>query len=322
MTFLEIAGVVFSILLLGIVVFLGVVLYMKFSSPMCQSKARLDGETVVVTGANTGIGKIAAEDLAKRGARVILACRNVNKGREAADDIISRLDNGRNVKVMEVDLSSLTSVRKFVEKFLKEEDRLDILLNNAGCGWLPERVITKDGLELTMASNHYGHFLLTNLLLDRLKSCAPSRVVNVSSVAHKWGKIDFDDLAYEKSYQRLKVYPDSKLANIYFTKELAKRLKGTGVTANTLHPGTINSDFGRHAGLTKLPGVAGFSQLFLKTTVQGAQTSIYCCVAEELETVSGKYFSDCKEKKCSGEAYDEDAAETLWDVSETLVGLK
>ena len=212
---------------------------------VCRSKARLDGKTVVITGGNTGIGLETAVDLAKRNARVILGCRSVERGERAAVEVRKRSGND-NVVFVQLDLASLDSVRKFAAKILEEEPRVDILINNAGIMGLPERTLTQDGFEMQFGVNHLGHFLLTNLLLDRMKEAPSARIVNVSSKAHYWGTIDFDNLDSERSYSPWRAYGTSKLANILFTRSLAKRLQGTNVTTNSLHPGTVFTELGRH----------------------------------------------------------------------------
>lgn len=199
---------------------------------------------MIITGANTGIGKQTAIDLAKRGAKIYLACRNFDKCDEARKEIIE-LTGNKNVFNSELDLSSLESVRKFSNKFLKEENRLDILINNAGIMICPKS-LTRDGFETQIGVNHMGHFLLTNLLLDLLKKSSPSRIVVLSSLAHVAGYIKKDDLNSEKSYNRILAYGQSKLANILFTRHLAKKLNGTGVTVYCLHPGSVNTDLMRH----------------------------------------------------------------------------
>ena len=225
--------------------FVGLYLIRKFmAGAVCKSKARLDGKTVIITGANTGIGLETAVDLAKRNARVILACRSVERGETAAVEVRKRSGND-NVVFVQLDLASLDSVRKFAAKILEEEPRIDILINNAGVA-LPERKLTQDGFEMHIGVNHLGHFLLTNLLLDRIKETPSARIVNVSSMGHSMGKIEFDNLNSERSYSWLGAYGTSKLANILFTRSLAKRLTGTRVTANVLHPGAINTELGRN----------------------------------------------------------------------------
>jgi retinol dehydrogenase 13 len=193
------------------------------------------GKVAIITGANSGIGKETAVDLAKRGGKVYIACRDIKRGEDALKEIKER-SNSDNVHFLQLDLASLDSVREFSRKFHEVEDQLHILVNNAGIMACPKGK-TKDGFELQLGTNHLGHFLLTNLLLDLLKSSAPSRIVVVSSVLHILGRIKKDDLMSEKFYQRWLVYGKSKLANILFTHELAKRLQGSGVTANSLHPG-------------------------------------------------------------------------------------
>ena len=217
----------------------------RASFGVCKSKRRMDGKTVIITGANTGIGKETALDLANRGARVIVACRDEKKATIAVDDIKKKTKN-QNVIFKKLDLASLASVRQFSEEILQEEEHIDVLINNAGVMY-PPYTLTEDGFELQFGVNHLGHFLLTNLLLDRIKQSTPSRIVNVSSLAHSYGYLDFDDMMWTKEYKRTPAYGRSKLANIMFTRELAKRLEGTGVTTYSLHPGSVNTELQRHA---------------------------------------------------------------------------
>ena len=226
---------------------LGVGLYLLkryFGGGVCTSKARLDGKTVIITGANTGIGKETAIDLARRGARVILACRSVERGEKAAVEVRERSGN-ENAEFRQLDLSSLASVRQFSAKILEEEPRIDILINNAGVMMCPYSK-TVDGFEMQFGTNHLGHFLLTNLLLDRIKEAPSGRIINVSSMAYRFGKINFDDLNSEQSYGEMRAYYQSKLANVLFTRSLAKHLEGTNVTANCLHPGAVTTELQRH----------------------------------------------------------------------------
>lgn len=259
-----------------------------------RKPTRLDGKVVIITGANTGIGKETAVDLARRGARVYMACRSPQRGEEALQEVIER-SRSTDVHFRPLDLASLKSVRSFAESFLAEEKRLDILINNAGIMACP-KYFTEDGFEMQIGVNHMGHFLLTNLLLDLIKKSVPSRIVNVSSMAHQYGKINKEDLNSEKSYSPIAAYNQSKLANVMFTRELAKRLEGSGVSVYSLHPGVINTELGRHLGDSLC---AGFSSKIIKpiswtlnkTPKAGAQTTITCAVDPDLEHVTGEYFS-------------------------------
>ncbi|KAM7421723.1 hypothetical protein PAMA_015730 [Pampus argenteus] len=291
---------------------------------VCRSSERLDGKTVLITGANTGIGKETSRDLARRGARVVMACRDLTRAEQAAEEIRHSTGNG-NVVIRHLDLASLFSVRQFAKDFLDSEDRLDIMINNAGVMMCP-KWLTEDGFETQLAVNHLGHFLLTNLLLPKLKSSAPSRVVTVSSIAHRGGRIDFDDLFFSRRpYSSLQSYRQSKLANVLFSRELAGRVGGSGVSSFCLHPGVIRTELGRHVqgwfpllgALLSLP-----SFLLMKTPWQGSQTTIYCAVTPGLETRSGRYFSDCAERETAPEGRDDVVAKRLWEESARLVGLK
>uniref|UniRef100_A0A667YAV8 Zgc:153441 n=1 Tax=Myripristis murdjan TaxID=586833 RepID=A0A667YAV8_9TELE len=298
-----------------------VVLRKWVAGGVCHSQAKLHGKTVVITGANTGIGKETALDMARRGARVVMACRDLSKAEQAASEIRQATGNSE-VLVRHLDLSSLRSVRHFSTELRAAEKRLDILINNAGVMMCP-KMLTDDGFEMQLGVNHLGHFLLTNLLLELLKSSAPSRVVTVSSVVHDRGKIHFDDLHFERTpYSPLTSYRQSKLANILFTRELASRTRGSGVTCLCLHPGVIRSELGRHVE-TRWPAAAALLRLpallLMKTPREGAQTSIYCAVTPGLEEHSGCYFSDCRVKRPAPEARDDLTARRLWDVSARLV---
>ncbi|XP_056268151.1 retinol dehydrogenase 13 [Pseudoliparis swirei] len=289
---------------------------------VCRSKVRLDGKTVLITGANTGIGKETALDMAKRGARVILACRDVTKACIVADEIRQQSGNG-NVVVKKLDLASLQSVRDLAKDVEENEERLDILINNAGIMMCPKWK-TNDGFEMQFGVNHLGHFLLTNCLLNLLKKSTPSRVVIVSSLAHEKGSIDFDDIHLDVQYHRETSYRQSKLANVLFCRELASRLQGTGVTVYSLHPGVIRTELGRHL----LPTLALWQRIFvtpiimlIKSPAAGAQTSIYCAVDESQANASGLYYSDCAPKEPAPQALDDAAAKRLWELSASMVGL-
>ncbi|XP_066504469.1 retinol dehydrogenase 13 isoform X2 [Hoplias malabaricus] len=289
---------------------------------VCHSTTHLDGKTVLITGANTGIGKETALDMAKRGARVILACRDLDKAHAAAEEIRKKSGNG-NVTVKKLDLASLRSVRNFAREIQEKEDRLDILINNAGIMMCPKWK-TEDGFEMQFGVNHLGHFLLTNLLLDQLKRSTPSRIVNVSSRAHERGQINFEDINMDQNYHPLKSYSQSKLANVLFSRELAIRLKGTGVTVYSLHPGVVRTELGRHffpfMALWKRILYAPFF-LLLKTPWEGAQTTIFCAVDESLQNTSGLYYSDCAVKAEAPQAKDDAAAKRLWDLSISMVNI-
>ncbi|KAG9266266.1 retinol dehydrogenase 11 [Astyanax mexicanus] len=254
---------------------------------------KLNGKTAIVTGANTGIGKFIALDLARRGARVILACRSKDRGTGALNEI-RKLSGNQDVHLRLVDTSSLESVRKFAAQILEEEKELHILVNNAGASGLPKGM-TADGLDITFATNHVGPFLLTNLLLDLLKKSAPARIVNVSSANHWRGKVDFSHFRGENLvYTMDAVYNHTKLHNIIWTNELARRLKGTDVTANSLHPGIVMTEVMRHYNFVVrlIFNMVGF--FFFKSSEEGAVSTIYCAVSEDTEGITGKYFdSDC-----------------------------
>lgn len=289
---------------------------------VCQSKTRMDGKTVLITGANTGIGKETAVDLATRGARIILACRDISRANKAAEDIRQRSGNG-NVIVKKLDLASLESVRQLAKDMLASEERLDVLINNAGVMSCPKWQ-TEDGFEMQFGVNHLGHFLLTNCLLDLLKKSTPSRIVNVSSLAHERGEIYFNDINLDKDYSPWKSYRQSKLANVLFSRELAKRLQGTGVTTYSLHPGIIRTELGRHFWPTMPLWKRVVYQplmLLIKSPKEGAQTSIHCAVEESLASESGLYYSDCAPKTVAPQGQDDGAAKKLWELSASMVGL-
>ena len=293
-----------------------------FSGGVCRSNSTLNGMTVIITGSNTGIGKETARDLARRGARVILACRNVQKAKEVAKKIQDETGN-KQVLVKELDLAALKSVRNFSNEIHETEERLDVLINNAGIMRCPYWK-TEDGFEMQLGVNHLGHFLLTNLLVDMLEKSKSSRIVNVSSLAHARGNINFDDLQSEENYSPGLAYAQSKLANVLFTRELSKRLEGKGVIAVALHPGVVKTDLARHLSISKswLASTILFplAWLFFKTPTQGAQTSIHCAVADDVE--SGLYYSDCKPKEPAAQGKDDGVAKKLWEVSADLVGLE
>ncbi|GAB5572965.1 retinol dehydrogenase 11 isoform X4 [Prionailurus iriomotensis] len=282
-------GVLLLLLLLPFFLYIAAPKIRKMlSSGVCTSTVQLPGKVAVVTGANTGIGKETAKELAQRGARVYLACRDIQKGELVAREIQTMTGN-QQVLVRELDLADTKSIRAFAKDFLAEEKHLHILINNAGVMMCPYSK-TADGFEMHMGVNHLGHFLLTHLLLEKLKESAPSRVVNVSSLAHHLGRIHFHNLQGEKFYNAGLAYCHSKLANILFTQELARRLKGSGVTTYSVHPGTVNSELVRHSPFMKW--MWWLFSFFIKTPKQGAQTSLYCAITEGLEILNGHHFRE------------------------------
>ena len=278
----------------------------------------MTGRVCLVTGGNSGIGKATALGLAKLNASVVIVSRDSHKGETALIEISAKSGN-RNLEAMTGDLSSQDSVRQLAHDFRARHEKLHVLVNNAGI-FLPRRVQTVDGLEATFATNHLGHFLLTNLLLDLLKASAPSRIINLTSSAHYGTEIDFEDLQGEKKYSGYHAYSQSKLANVLFTYQLAKQLKDTGVTVNTLHPGVVRSGFARdQSGLTSFLFTVG--RPFMISPERAAKAAIYLATSPDLEAVTGKFFWRGKEKRSSRESYDEASAERLWKVSEELTKL-
>lgn len=270
----------------------------------------------IITGGNSGIGKEAAIELARLGAHVAIVARDEKRG-EAAVDRIRRTAASSSVSLLLADLSSQAEVRRLAKVIDETFPRVDVLLNNAGLT-LGERRVTVDGIETTFAVNHLAYFLLTNLLLHKLVESAPSRIVNVSSDAHRSGTIDFDDLQYERDYSGWRAYAQSKLANVLFTYELARRLEGTGVTANCLHPGVVATNFANEGGFFMKTVFRLFAP-FLTTPAKGARTSIYLASSPEVEGVSGQYFVKSRPVPSSAESRDREVAQRLWEVSEQLV---
>lgn len=277
----------------------------------------LKGKICIVTGSNSGIGKVTALEIAKMGATVIMVSRDRNKGEKALEEV-RNLSGNKDVELMLCDFASQKSIRKFAEEFKSKYQKLHILVNNAGL-ILTEKTITEDGIESTFAINHIGYFLLTELLLDVIRESTPARIVNVSSDAHKTGHIDFDDINFErKKYSSIGAYCNSKLANILFTRELAKRLKGTKITVNCLHPGVISSNFGSNTS-----GILGFlvkiAKPFFTTVEKGAETQIYLATSPQVDDVTGEYFSKKKVAYTTSEANNEGIAKKLWDVSNEMI---
>ncbi|HEX4161655.1 MAG TPA: SDR family oxidoreductase, partial [Acidimicrobiales bacterium] len=277
----------------------------------------MHGKVVVVTGANVGIGLETAVGVAERGATTVLACRNQAKAEAAAKVVTQRTWND-DVHVVALDLADLASVRKAADDILSRWQRLDVLVNNAGGTWT-QRQHTAQGIEYTFGVNHLGHFYLTNLLLERLRADAPARVVSVTSVGHHaaFGGLQFDDLQNEKRYEGMEVYCRTKLANVLFIRQLAKRLQGSGVTANAAHPGWVRSSFAMDGDTT---GVMGFGMRVIRPVQisprRGARTSVYLATSPDVAGKTGMYWVRSKPGHMSRHARDDGAAERLWDESE------
>lgn len=276
----------------------------------------MTGKTVVITGANQGIGKASAVALGAMGARLVLVCRNEEKARAAIVDIEKA--GAKDVSLIVGDMASQKEIRRVASEIQKKVDKLDVLLNNAGV-LVPQRRTTVDGIEETFAINHLGYFLLTKLLRDLLEKSGNSRIVNVSSEAHRRGKMNFDDLQFERtSYSAMAAYSQSKLANILFTKELARKLAGTKVTANCLHPGVIASGFGHtYGGLFSF--ILTLGRPFLASTEDGAKTQVHLCSSPDVEGITGEYWDKCKIARPTRAAQNEGDAKRLWELSEDLV---
>jgi retinol dehydrogenase-14 len=278
----------------------------------------MEGKIVLITGGTSGIGKAAATALAAMGAEVVVTGRNRGRG-EAALAEIRRASGSEKVSLMIADLAVQAEVRKLADNFRERHDRLDVLVNNAGL-IQSKRKETPDGIELTLAVNHLAPFLLTNLLLDLLEKSAPSRVITVSSEARRHAEIDFDDLQSERRYRAFPVYGMTKKANILFTYELAERLEGTGVVANCVHPGGVNTNFGDD---NRSPGILLFRAFkpFMRTPEQGADTVIYLAFSPEAAEMNGMYLTD-REEVSPAEPRDAAAQKRLWEVSTSLTNLE
>jgi NAD(P)-dependent dehydrogenase (short-subunit alcohol dehydrogenase family) len=276
------------------------------------------GKTVLITGASGGIGRATAVGLATMGAHLAITGRDRGRTAGAADEI--RAAGGGQVDVFVADLSDQGEVRRLAGEVLQRLSRIDVLINNVG-GYWNTRHVTADGLEYTLALNHLAAFLLTQLLLDRLTQSVPARVVTVSSNVQAQGRIDFDDIQGMRSYSGARAYNQSKLANVLFTYELARRLPAESVTANALQPGVVSTSFGAEDPATVQRVFIPFLRPLMKTPAQGAAMSIQLASAPDLDHVTGRYFANGKPKKSSPRSYDEAAAMRLWQVSADLVGL-
>jgi NAD(P)-dependent dehydrogenase (short-subunit alcohol dehydrogenase family) len=283
--------------------------------------AGVAGKTVVITGATRGIGLAAACELARRGAQLTIVARSERRAAEAIEAIIAAGGSGTEVDALLAELSSQSSVRQLAADILTRLPRIDVLINNAGA-INARRRLTADGLELTWAVNHLAPFLLTHLLLDRLKGSAPARIVTTSSMAHRGVHIPFDDVNADRGYRGIGFarYGETKLANILFTKELARRLEGSGVTANCFHPGFVASGFNKNNGWPMRVGMT-LARPFARSTRKGADTLVWLVCAADMSPESGGYFANMRSKTPSPAAQDMDAARRLWDMSAEQVGL-
>lgn len=283
-----------------------------------ETNESMRGRVCVVTGATSGIGRATVDDLAKRGATLALVARDRARGEEtlAALRAVSGAD-GATLHL--ADLASQADIRRVAAELAATLPRIDVLINNAGVVNL-QRTTTVDGIETVFAVNHLAYFLLTHLLLDRLRASGAARIVNVASDAHKFGPLDFDDLQNSKSYRSMRVYGQSKLCNILFTRELARRLAGSGVTVNAVHPGAVATRLGQNNGRWAQLAIKALSYFF-RTPEQGAATTLHVATSPALAGVSGKYFANCREARPSKAAQDDAAAARLWEISARMTGI-
>ena len=277
------------------------------------------GKTALITGATSGIGLEASVALARRGARVVMVGRDPART-ESARSTVSERSGSQEVEHLVCDFSSQAAIRALAEEFQARHDRLDILLNNAGAV-NRRRTLTGDGIETTFAVNHLGYFLLTNLVTDLLVRSTPARVVTVASIGHRSGTLDLDDLGFERNYSLMEAYKRSKLCNVLFANELARRLKGTGVTSNSLHPGGVNTNIWSGAPLWAKPIIALFLRRTFISAEQGASYVVALAANPDLANVTGAYFEQDKELPPSPLAQDKELAHRLWNISTTLVDL-
>ncbi len=279
----------------------------------------LAGRTLIITGASQGLGLESAVMLGRMGARLVLVVRNRARGEAALEQIRAR-SGAKEAELVVADLSVLAEVRRAADELLARCPRVDVLMNNAG-SLLETRAVTADGFEATFATNHLSYFYLTHLLRERLVVSAPARVVNVASGAHRRARVDWGDLQFHKSWSSLRAYANTKLYNIWFTRELARRLEGTGVTANSLHPGAVTTGlWSNYTGVRAI--LVRVARAFMRSQEKGAETQVFLASSPSVARVSGKYFADCKESEPSALARDDAAARRLWDITEGLVGIK
>jgi NAD(P)-dependent dehydrogenase (short-subunit alcohol dehydrogenase family) len=277
----------------------------------------MQGKTVVITGATSGVGQAAAEKLASMGARIVAVARDRTRG-VATLARIRKAGPTADHTIHYADLSRISEMKRVGQEIAAAEPRIDVLINNAGAAFNKRRV-TEDGLELTFATNHIAYFVLTHELLPSIKTAAPSRIVSTSSMTYAWAQLDLDDLQAEKKFDGMDVYAKSKLANVLFTLELAHRLEGTGVTANCLHPGFVKTRLGSEDG--GISNVFGIPTSGAISPEDGARTTVYLASSPEVANVSGQYFSNCRAEQLTEYARNIDLGKHLWDATERLVGL-
>jgi len=280
----------------------------------------LKDRIIMITGANSGIGKYTSIELAKMGAQIIMMCRNKERGEEALKEI-KKESNSQKVDLFLADLSDQESLRTMVKKFKQQYDQLHVLINNAGAV-IFERQTTEVGYEMTFAVNYLGHFLLTHLLLDYLIQSAPSRIINVSSMVHRYAKLDLDNIHLKKNYKYLKAYSNSKLALILFTYKLARKLEGKDLTVNALHPGVVRSNLGMRDIKWYMKPFYYLGRLFMKSSHKGAETSVYLAGSPEVQDDSEKYFVKCEPKKSSKKSYNRKLQDKLWNLSKKMTEIE
>lgn len=294
---------------------------------MTRSSGLLADKTCVVTGATSGIGAVTARELARLGGTVVVVGRHPGRCARQVERIEREIPGAR-ARALVADLSSQAQIRQLARSLASHYGRIDVLVNNAGAWFLPRRQVSDDGIEITFALNHLSHFMLTLLLMELLTKSPSARVVNVSSVAHAGQGLDLEDLQEQKSYDGFRAYGRSKLANLLFTYELARRLRGTRVTANALHPGDVATNLGGNNGWVRgwlwvrARNVKNLINGRMVTPEHGARTSIYLASSADVEGVSGRYFQDRKEIRSSQASYHEATAAILWGISEGLTGVR
>jgi NAD(P)-dependent dehydrogenase (short-subunit alcohol dehydrogenase family) len=281
--------------------------------------SEVEGKLCVVTGSNSGIGKETTLSLAQKKAKVVIVVRNLERGKKAREEIVSKSGNN-SIDLMGCDLSSMESIRRFVQEFKAKYDKLDVLINNAGAVFY-KRQITVDGFERTLAVDYLAPFLLTHELLSILKSSAPSRIINISSGFYKSGKIDFDDLQSEKEYKGMRAYANAKLMILMFTYELARLLDGYGVTANAVLPGFVATNLGRNSGSRRQSLLFRLMRPFQISAQQAARTLVYLATSKQVEGLTGKCFTKMKEVDTSQASHDLQTQKILWDTTAKLLGI-